>query len=125
VPELLVRFSVEPAHAQVALADPRAAAYPEWDSGREPVTATEQVIVVATRPDVEGDVKIEVWTGPAEFRLGTVVFDGPFLLAGPEASVGCLGTESVRAVELGAGEHRVRIFVDEPGYATQVAFAVS
>jgi hypothetical protein len=94
-------------------------------SGREPITETDQVIVVATRPDFEGDVEIEVWAGPVEFRRATLVFAGPFVLSGSEAAVGCLRTPSLRAVELGAGKHRVRMFIDEPGYATQVAFAVS
>jgi hypothetical protein len=120
-PQLLVRFSVAPVDAQVALADPRVDSYPEWDSGREPVTAVPHAIAVATRHDY---VEIEVWRGPAEFRVATVVFDGPFVLSGPEAAVGSVG-KVLRAIELGAGDHRVRVFVDKPGHAAQVAFAVS
>jgi hypothetical protein len=67
---------------------------------------------------------IEVWRGAAEFRVATVVFDGAFVLEGAEASVGSAGG-ALRAVELGRGKHRVRVFVDRPGSATQVAFAVT
>jgi hypothetical protein len=123
MPQLLVRFTAAPVDARVVLADPSASALPEWESGREPVTAQRDAMAVATRAAQEGDVEIEVWRGEAHFRVGTVVFDGPFVLGGSEASVGSAG--DVRTVDLGAGEHRVRVFVDRPGRAAQVAFAVS
>jgi hypothetical protein len=31
---------------------------PQWESGEEPVLAGEQCIVLATRPDLEGDVEL-------------------------------------------------------------------
>jgi hypothetical protein len=123
---LLLRREFTPDHAQLEFGDVEGA-YPAWAFGGEPLVANEEKIGVATLPDFEGDAVIEVrLTAIQEVPddVGVLIHDGIIRLSGDDAEVGtCLGGDLER-VRLGRGRHRVRVFVDEPGYATRIVFLV-
>jgi hypothetical protein len=57
-------FRVSPAYAQVEIRDaPDDVDRPLWETGEEPVLASAQCIVLATRSDLDGEVEIEVRVG--------------------------------------------------------------
>jgi hypothetical protein len=124
---LLLRKEFEPDHGQLEFGEVDGA-YPQWASGSEPFVANAQKIVVATLPEMEGSAVLEVWESEDDEapEEGTIlIYDGIIQLSGSNAEIGTgLGGNLVR-VPLERGEHRVRVFVDEPGYAARVVFLVS
>jgi hypothetical protein len=123
-PRLLAQLELEPDHAQVELSDPLGSDYPQWERGDEPAVAAEDCIAVATRPEDEGTVVIEVWEGAPPSHAAELVHEGTFVLAGPEAQIGSYLAGELLGVALGEGRHQVRTYVDQPGYATRIAFVV-
>jgi hypothetical protein len=125
--QLLMRREFAPDHAQLEFGDIDGE-YPQWEFGDEPFVASEEKIVVATRPDFEGDVLVEVW-GKAGQQVpqdaGTLIHDGFIRFTGDEAEVGTYLGGSLERVRVGQGRHRVRIFVDEPRYATRIVYIVT
>jgi hypothetical protein len=123
---LLARKELEPDHAQVELSAVGGLDYPDWGRGDEAVVALEDCIAVATRPEHEGTVVIEVWDElpPDVAEATTHVHEGDLMLDGSEAQIGSYLAGEVEHVALGPGRHRVRVFVDQPGYAERVYFEV-
>jgi hypothetical protein len=114
------RFQVLPLHHQVGICDVDAVDVPRWDSGEEPLVAGEQCILVATRGDVD-PVELEVWvTEPATPPPGPLLFDGELCTTGNGVEVGDLVAGDGHQVKLAAGWHRLRIWADQPGNATQL-----
>src|SRR5512132_4549200 len=92
-------FRVLPLYRQVEVRDaaPDAADVdrPQWESGDEPVLASAQCIVLATRSDLEGPIEIEVRVGAGldDPAAGHLLFDGELLTTGHGILVGNSLTE--------------------------------
>lgn len=97
---------------------------PDWGTGQERALATSRGVLVATRPDADGDVTIRVVRGSAVGR-GDPVFDGELTLTGTRLEVGNALAGSLRSVDVGlSGQIRVRISVEPaelPAVVSQVA----
>jgi hypothetical protein len=114
---LINRVQVYPLHRQVAIIDHDAADAPRWETGEEPLVASEQTILVATRADLD-PVELEVWVGtPTTPPPGPLIFDGELLTTGKGVEVGGLVVGEVLRVELSIGSHPLRIYADQPGNA--------
>jgi hypothetical protein len=109
------RFSVFALYHQLEVRDAAAADCPQWESGEEPVLAGTQCIVLATRPDLEGPVQVEVWVGAlAGEPAGPLLYEGELLVTERGAVVGSSLTEELYPVALPIGWHPVRIYADRP-----------
>jgi hypothetical protein len=126
-PRLLLRDEFEPDHAQLEFGEVNGD-YPQWGFGGEPVVANDAKVVVATLPESEGKALVEVWAadrGEPIDGSGVLVYDGRIVLSGDDAEVGTFLGGRLELVQVGPGEHRVQVFVDEPGYATRLSFVVT
>jgi hypothetical protein len=108
-------FRVSPAYAQVEIRDATDVDRPLWETGEEPVLASAQCIVLATRSDLDGEVEIEVHVGagldaPA---AGQLLFDGELLTTGQGILVGNSLTE-LHHVPVPIGWHPIRIYTEPP-----------
>jgi hypothetical protein len=124
--EILLRREFRPDHAQLEFGAV-GSSYPEWDFGDEPVVANGEKVVVATRPDFEGAAVVEVRRGTSDEPLddaSALIFDGVIRVSGDGAEVGTYLGGDLERIALSPGEHRLRVFVDEPGYASRVVFSV-
>jgi hypothetical protein len=108
---LLGSFQVWPHYHQVEVrAADAAEECPQWERGDEPAVASDRCILLATRPDLDGDVTVEVWAGPADTEQpGEVVFDGKLLTTDTGVVVGNSVTGALHHLPLAAGWYRVRI----------------
>jgi hypothetical protein len=114
------RFQVLPLHHQVGICDVDAVDVPEWETGEEPLVAAEQCILVATRGDLD-PVELEVWTGPpATPPPGPMLFDGELCTTGKGVEVGDLVAGDGHQVKLPIGWHRLQIYADQPGNASEL-----
>jgi len=112
---LVGRFSVFALYHQLEVRDAANVECPQWESGEEPVLAGEQCIVLATRPDLEGDVEVEVWVGAIDGEpAGPLLYQGELLVTEQGAVVGSSLTEELHPVPLPIGWHPVRIWADRP-----------
>jgi hypothetical protein len=86
----------------------------EWG---EPVVASDQGLLLATREDLDGLVQIDVWVGAEgpEEPAGQLMFDGELLTTGGGAVIGNSLGEQLRRVLLAIGWRLVSIFADPPG----------
>jgi len=110
-------FRVSPAYAQVEIRDaPDDVDRPLWETGEEPVLASAQCIVLATRSDLDGEVEIEVRVGAdlEDSTAGQLLFDGELLTTGQGILVGNSLTE-LHHVPLSIGWHPIRIYAEPPG----------
>jgi hypothetical protein len=77
------RFRVFALYQQVEVRDAADVEHPQWETGEERTLAAAQCIVLATRPDPDGPVEIEVRVGAElEHPAGQLVFDGELLTTG-------------------------------------------
>jgi hypothetical protein len=104
---------VQPLHNQVQFGDALAEDYPQWETGEERAVFDTHTIVVATRGDQEGDVKVEIWIEPTEQELGGLeVLDTEVQLVGDMAHFGNFVAGQLFDVSLNRGWYRVRVLVD-------------
>jgi len=109
---VLLEMSVLPLGGQVAVQDVGTTDLPQWGTGEERAVATSRAILVATRPDIDGDVTIRIVRGLAVER-GDPVFDGELTLTGTTLEVGNAVAGSLRSADVGrSGPIRVRIFAE-------------
>ena len=121
---VLLETSVLPLYGQITVQDVGATDLPEWRTGEERAVATSRAILVATRPDTDGDVTIRVVHGPAPDG-GDTVFDGELTLTGTRLEVGNAIAGSLRSVDVGGpGPIRVRIFVEPADLPAVVSVVV-
>jgi hypothetical protein len=114
------RFQVLPLHHQVGICDVDAAEVPQWETGEESLVAGEQCVLVATRGDLD-PVELEVWVGPPSTPPpGPLLFDGELCTTGKGVEVGDLVAGDGHQVQLPVGWHRLRIYTDQPGNASQL-----
>lgn len=98
--------------AQVDIRDPQASEYPQWETGDERAVATSQCVAVATRPDVDGRVAIEVRRGPSDVPVGAAkAFEGELLLTGEMLVVGNFLASEAHPVSAGPGWHQLTVYV--------------
>jgi len=116
-----------PDHSQVELSDPLHADYPQWRDGDEAVVADRGCIAVATVPEQDGDVDIEVWLGVPEAASSwaeQLVFDGALHLCEDRLEVGSTIGGDLASVEIERGDYRARVFSFPSGYASRVVFVL-
>jgi hypothetical protein len=108
----LLRVDVTPLNGQVEMSDPKAADYPQWQTGEERAVALPQSIAVATQGDADGKVAIEVWTDDLEVAGVDLrsVHEGEFLLTDDHAVVGNTVVNELHPVPLAPEPHRVKVF---------------
>jgi hypothetical protein len=124
-PRRLARKRVTPAYGQVELGDPYSPDYPQWEHGNEPAVANDRVVAIATKPEHEGDVEMELWEGELEAPKGLVeIFRGELDFSDDLAQIGTLAGDDVETVPISPGTHRVVAYVDEAGYAERIVFAL-
>jgi hypothetical protein len=117
---LVGRFQVFPLYHQLELRDATSTDCPQWDTGEEPVLAGEQCIVLATRPDLDGPVQVEIWVGAIDSQsAGPLLYEGELLVTEHGAVVGSSLTEELHPIPLRIGWHPVRIWADRPTEPTR------
>jgi hypothetical protein len=77
---LRAELTVTPVYGQVFVQVSGSANFPEWDTGEEKAVSTDGAVLIATRPDAEGDVVIRILEG-SEDEEGDLVFDGSLVVA--------------------------------------------
>jgi hypothetical protein len=124
----LFEVSVLPLHAQVAIQDVSADDLPEWTTGEERVVSSARAVLVATRPDTQGDVLLRVLrlTGRESLEVpGECVYEGSLLLSGSQIEVGNALAGSLFKVDVGCtGSVPLRIFVHPPSMPACVTVVV-
>jgi hypothetical protein len=110
------RFSLFPLHHQLEVRDAAGVGdCPQWESGEEPVLAASQCIVLATRPDLDGPVQVEVWVGALDKEpAGALLYEGELQVTEHGVVVGSSLTEELHPIALPIGWHPVRIWADRP-----------
>jgi hypothetical protein len=95
---------------------------PQWETGEERVLASDQCIMLAARPDLEGAVEIQVRVGGhlAE-PAGDLVFDEELLTTGHGVLIGSSLTGKLHSVPLPIGWHLVCVYADPPGNPARFA----
>lgn len=68
-------YSVPPLYAQVVVMDSGTTSLPERVSGEEAVLSNESSLIIATRPDEDGDVEMRICE-PGSLQTGALIFDG-------------------------------------------------
>jgi hypothetical protein len=122
---LLARKELEPDHAFVEISDPLGSNYPEWPEGEQVVAALPEAVVVATKPEMEGTVTIEVWSEEEWTNIaGELVYEGELVLSGEDAQIGSTLAGDLAPVRLRPGRHKLRVVVDRPGDAERIQFVV-
>ena len=123
--DLLGRLTLKPLYGQIFVEgeDPGTSPIPE--TGDEPVVATPESILVATRSDTEGDVNIEIRRGAPGDAQDPLVFAGSITVATPVLVVGSIVGNRVLRIPLArAGKISLQINVDVPGRASRVVVAL-
>jgi hypothetical protein len=105
-------LSVMPLGGQVSVQVPGSTSFPQWATGEEKAVSTPEAVLIATRPDTEGDVVVTILEG-SEDQEGELVFDGSLAVA--EAGIlefGNVISAQLEAVSVGpAGDVSLRIYV--------------
>jgi hypothetical protein len=109
---LIAREDVFPLNRQVQLGDLSASDYPEWVTGEEKAVFTAQMVAVATQGELDGDVRVELWTEPVGQELtGEEVLETEIQLVGDVVRFGNTVAGDVHDVSLPRGSYRVRVLV--------------
>ncbi len=120
--ELLAERDVRPLYGQVVAQDAETADIPDWESGDERAVASEHAVLIATRPDHEGDVHIQVLRGESGPDLGSQVFDGELSVVSGRIVVGSVLAGQTLEVETGGpGYVPVKVFVQPSELPERVA----
>lgn len=120
--ELLGEREVRPLYGQVVAQDAGTADIPDWESGDEQAVASEHAVLVATRPDHEGNVHIQVLRGEGGPDLGSQVFDGELSVVSGRIVVGSVLAGQTLEVETGRpGYVAVKVFVQPAELPERVA----
>jgi hypothetical protein len=106
------RFVV-PGNAQVELSAVDARTYPEWPTGAEAAVADASTVAIATRPAMEGPVRIIVGEdlGITVTEGWSLVFEGALISTGGRYRVGSGISADLFDAPISATRMRVRVFV--------------
>ena len=113
----LARLLVLPLYGQVSIQGSETRDLPEWVTGEESILSTDDAIVIATRPDVGGDVVMTVVEG-ADAGNGELIYDAELSVPSGVLEFGSIVAGSLGTISL-ANEGRLhfRVYVDTPGAA--------
>jgi hypothetical protein len=110
-----------PFYHQVIVESEHASDLPIPQTGEERAIASTQAIIVATRPEDDGDVMIEVHHGAVEECPGRQVYDGELSFSTPRLVVGSYLANQLLTVDVGRiGWIPVKIYVDPPDEPSRV-----
>jgi hypothetical protein len=123
---MLRSVSVTPLYHQVVVEAEGAADLPLPATGVEPVVATPESLLVATRPERYGDVELEVHTGPPAGAPGTRIYHGELTLSTPRLVIGSYYGDQLTPVDIGrVGPVPVSVYVDHPEAPTKVTVVLT
>ena len=107
-------YSVPPLYAQVVVMDSGTTSLPEWVSGEEAVLSNESSLIIATRPDEDGDVEMRICE-PSSLQTGALIFDGVMDFPSGTSQLGNIPAAYIEEIRLvkNRGVH-VRVFVEPP-----------
>jgi len=107
-------YSVPPLYAQVVVMDSGTTSLPEWVSGEEAVLSNESSLIIATRPDEDGDVEMRICE-PGSLQTGALIFDGVMDFPSGPLQLGNIPAAYVEEIRLvkNRGVH-VKAFVEPP-----------
>lgn len=109
--EVLAERDVLPLYGQVIAQDVGTVDIPDWETGEEHAVASEHAVLVATRPDDVGKVRVQVLRGDAH-DLGFRVFNGELSVVSGRLAVGSVLASQLVEVDVGRqGYVPVQIFV--------------
>ena len=95
-----VALDVLPLYGQIEIGDRDASDVPQWEIGEESAIANEEMVCVATRPDVEGVVHLSVISEGTRDPEGDEIFAGELLLPTGVLAVGNSVAAQVREIDL-------------------------
>lgn len=107
-------YSVPPLYAQVVVMDSGTTSLPEWVSGEEAVLSNESSLIIATRPDEDGDVEMRICE-PSSLQTGALIFDGVMDFPSGTSQLGNIPAAYIEEIRLvkNRGVH-VKAFVEPP-----------
>ena len=107
-------YSVPPLYAQVVVMDSGTTSLPEWVSGEEAVLSNESSLIIATRPDEDGDVEMRICE-PSSLQTGALIFDGVMDFPSGTLQLGNIPAAYIEEIRLvkNRGVH-VKVFVEPP-----------
>jgi hypothetical protein len=88
VNRVIAETTALPLYGQISIQDVGTNDLPDWETGKEPVVASERAILIATQPDHEGEVRISVLDGDDPTGLGTLVYSDQLILTSTRIQVG-------------------------------------
>jgi hypothetical protein len=95
--------------------------WPDFETGEEPVVATDSVVYVACADD---DLMVEVRTSETDDLRGReLIYDGSLTADGLQ--IGTFMSTGLEPLDVTAGTYRLRVYVDTPGEATSILFLCS
>jgi hypothetical protein len=110
--EVLAGRDVLPLYGQVVVQAVGTLDIPDWETGEENAVASEHAVLVATRPDHVGSVRVQVLRGCAH-DLGVRVFHGELSVVSGRLTVGSILASQMVEVDIGRkGCVPLQIFVD-------------
>lgn len=110
--ELLAEGAVLPLYGQVVAEDAGTTDLPDWETGDEQAVASEHAVLIATRPDQDGDVHVRVARGAAPGE-GDRVFRGEMSVTSGRLAVGSPPASQMIEVDIGhEGYVPVQILAD-------------
>ena len=106
--------SVPPLYAQVVVMDSETTSLPDWVSGEEAVLSNESSLIIATRPDEDGDVEMRICE-PDPSHTGALIFDGFMDFPSGTLQLGNIPAAYIEEIRLvkNKGVH-VKVFVEPP-----------
>ena len=107
-------YSVPPLYAQVVVMDSGTTSLPEWVSGEEAVLSNESSLIIATRPDEDGDVEMRICE-PSSLQTGALIFDGVMDFPSGTSQLGNIPAAYIEEIRLvkNRGVH-VKVLVEPP-----------
>ena len=107
-------YSVPPLYAQVVVMDSGTTSLPDWVSGEEAVLSNESSLIIATRPDEDGDVEMRICE-PGSLQTGALIFDGVMDFPSGTIQLGNIPAAYIEEIRLvkNRGVH-VKAFVEPP-----------
>jgi hypothetical protein len=123
---ILGQVRVNPMYHQVVVEAEGATDLPLPETGAEPVVATPESLLIATRPEQYGDVELEVHSGPLADPPGTEIYHGELTFTTPHLVIGSYYGDQLTPVDVGrVGQVPVSVYVDRPDAPSRVTVVLT
>lgn len=122
---IVCSLSVVPLYAKVVFQATGTTDLPEWVTGEEPAVATRSAVYVATAPDTDGMVDVQVAIGNSPGSWGKEVFVTELDRTSTEIEVGSPLSGMVQKISSGIpATFTLRVYCDPVSEARRVTFFV-